>query len=104
MKDILSHIYQLRTERGWSEHKLAEHADLKQSTISGWYCRGTKPSLKNLEKVCNGLGITMSQLFAEDDECGSLTADQRQLVDLWTRLPDERRAFVLELLKHMQLS
>lgn len=103
VKDILGTILQMRTERGWTEYELAARSDLGQGTINAWYCQGRTPKLENLEKICHAFGITMSQLFAEDDEFGSLTAEQRQLVNLWTRLPDEHRAFVLELLKHMQL-
>lgn len=103
MKDILAAIYQYRTERGWSEYQLAEKSDIHQSTISAWYCRKTQPTIQNLEKVCSALGITLSQLFAENDEqmiC--LTDEQRRLVDGWTRLNEEQKEFVLQLVEKMQ--
>lgn len=93
----------MREERGWSEYELSERADVSQGTISAWYCRGTKPTIANLEKVCFAFGITLSQLFAENDEqmiC--LTDEQRRLVDGWTRLNEEQKEFVLQLVEKMQ--
>ena len=65
MKDILQEITRLRTERGWSEYDLAVRAGITQSTISTWYRKQQIPTIKSLEKICAGLGITLSQFFAE---------------------------------------
>ena len=67
MKDILAEITRYRESRGWTEYQLAERSGLPQSTISSWYRRKMMPSLPSLEKVCGALGITLSQLLAEDD-------------------------------------
>ena len=75
MKDILAEIVRYREERGWSEYQLAEKSGLPQSTISSWYRKKMMPSLSSLEKICSAFGITMSQLFAEN-EAVSLTDSQ----------------------------
>lgn len=68
MKDILEEITRLRLARHWSEYELALHSGLSQSTISTWYRKGQVPTIKSLEKICAGLGITLAQFFAEDNE------------------------------------
>ena len=94
MRDVLSVITQLRQERGWTEYELAERTGLPQSTISSWYRKNALPSIKSLEKVCNAFGISMSQLFAEDDEPVTLTPSQKQLLQCWNRLdPEQQKAF-----------
>lgn len=65
MKNILDEIVRLRTERNWSEYTLAKNCGLSQSTIGGWYRSHQTPTIQTLDKICRGLGITLSQFFAE---------------------------------------
>lgn len=73
--DILKRITDLRCQRGWTEYELALHSGLPQSTISAWDKRGMQPSIASLEKICQGLDITMSQLFQEDERTVTLQAN-----------------------------
>ena len=65
--DILGRIEQERLARGWSEYALAENSGLTQSTISTWRRRNLQPNVASLEKICSGLGISLSQFFQEED-------------------------------------
>ena len=75
--DALERIKNLMSERGWTEYKLAKEAELPQSTISTLFSRNNLPSIPTLEAICQGLGITMSQFFAEG-ELVELTKEQRE--------------------------
>ena len=79
--DILGRIEQERLSRGWSEYALAENSGLTQSTISTWRRRNLQPNVASLEKICSGLGISLSQFFQEEDSartfCCSLIQFQR---------------------------
>ena len=97
MKDILTAILRYRTERGWSEYQLAVRAGMEQSTISSWYCKKSAPTLASLGKIC-----TLSQLLAEDDDPVSLTADQRKLLERWSRLNDGQKEIVFQLIDRME--
>ena len=76
--DILGRIEQERLSRGWSEYALAENSGLTQSTISTWRRRNLQPNVASLEKICSGLGISLSQFFQEEDSV-YLTSDQKEL-------------------------
>ena len=65
--DILGRIERERLSRGWSEYALAENSGLTQSTISTWRRRNLQPNVASLEKICSGLGISLSQFFQEED-------------------------------------
>ena len=91
MKDILSVITTYREERGWTEYQLAERSGLPQSTISSWYRK----------KICTAFGITLSQLFAEEDAPVSLTEAQKKLLERWSRLSEEQQAVVFALIDKM---
>ena len=96
MKNILAAITAYRQERGWTEYQLAERSGLPQSTISSWYRRNMTPSVASLEKICGAYGISLSQLFAEEDDPVTLTPSQRELLRRWDRLsPPQQEAFFL---------
>lgn len=61
--DILGRIDRERLARGWSEYTLAENSGLTQSTLSTWRRRNLQPNVTSIEKICHGLGITLSQFL-----------------------------------------
>lgn len=97
MSPILQRITELRTQRGWSEYRLAEYSGVAQSTISSWYQKSYLPSIASLEKICAAFGISLSQFFAEvNGEPISLTAEQRQLLEKWQHtIPEWQNSFFL---------
>lgn len=101
MKNILDEITRLRLERGWTEYQLSKNAKVTQSTISTWYRRHQTPTIDNLNKICMGLGISLSAFFAEGEEAVILTPDQTELLNRWAALSPIQRQAVLELLGHM---
>ena len=101
MKDILTAITKYREERGWTEYQLSERSGLPQSTISSWYRKNMIPTIPSLERICSAFGITMSQLFAEDDEQFSLTESQKKLIERWSRLTEEQQAAIFSLIDKM---
>ena len=101
MIDVLARITESREARGWTEYQLAEKSGLPQSTISSWFRKGMMPTIPSLEKICNAFGITISQLFAREDELVALTPAQRKLLETWSRLDDEQQAAVFQLIEKM---
>ena len=101
MVDVLARITEYREARGWTEYQLAERSGLPQSTISSWFRKGMMPTIPSLEKICIAFGITISQLFANENELVSLTSTQRKLLESWSRLDDEKQAAVFQLIEKM---
>ena len=101
MKDILSAITKHRTDRSWTEYQLAERSGLPQSTISSWYRKNMVPTVPSLERICDAFGITLSQLFAGEDEAVALTESQKKLLYSWARLSEEQQNALLALIEIM---
>ena len=101
MKDILATITKYRQDRRWTEYQLAERSGLPQSTISSWYRKNMIPTVPSLEKICMAFGITLSQLFAEEENTVSLTDSQKKLLESWSRLTDEQQAALFTLIDTM---
>ena len=100
MQDILNAIVKYRDSRGWSEYELAKRSGIPQSTISSWYRKNCNPSMKSLLKICDVFCVTLSQLIGADGEV-TLTVEQKELLELWTKFTAEQQACFLELFRSL---
>lgn len=85
--DVIKRLNELRLERDLSVYRLAELSGINQSTLANTFSRGTVPSIKNLEMLCDTLGITLSQFFAEDDTPMDLSPLERKVIEAYRKLP-----------------
>ena len=56
-------IRELREERGWSQERLAEHAEMDRSYIAGLEVGVRNPSLKALVRLANAFNVLLRELF-----------------------------------------
>lgn len=98
--DVHDRLRRLLNERGWTEYRLAKNSGLSGSTIANIFKRNTVPSLPTLEAICNGLGITLSQFFADSDMV-ELTPELKELFESWVNLTPEQKTVAAQLLKTM---
>ncbi len=97
--DAKEKIKQIMKNKNISEYRLAKLSGLSQSTISNIFVRNTAPTLPTIEAICNGLGITMSQFFAEDSESGVFLSDeQKEMFDVWSTLTAEQKEIIRSLI------
>ena len=84
-------IKELMDERGWTIYELSKRSGLAQTTISNMWKRNTESTIPSLRALCNGFGITLSQIFAEGDMV-ELTPEQRAfLLAGWHSLLTRRK-------------
>jgi len=84
-----------REQAGISGKSLAEKAGLVPSQIYKIESNVTKPSLDSLERICEVLGITLAEFFADTQEQEPLPTDIRQLIDLAQNLTPHQREILL---------
>lgn len=101
--NVKARLQQLMQERGWTEYRLAKECGLAQSTVGGILRRNTEPSLTTLETICKGLGITLSQFFAET-QLVELTPELKELFEDWGYLTGQQKSAVLQMLKLVKSS
>lgn len=97
----LERIRQLQKQKGWTEYQLANASGLTQSTISSWYRKNMHPSIPSLERICEALGITLSQFFSEGDSAFSLTPTQKKLIDASGTLSEEQQLALIHFLNSL---
>ncbi len=56
-------VRELRNARGWSQERLAEHANLDRSYVAGIELGARNPSLKAIEKLALALRMSIADLF-----------------------------------------
>ena len=97
--DILGRIKQLKDERGWSNYRLAKEAEISEGSLNNLFRLNHQPTMPTLEAICKGLGVSVSQFFAGEDEAVVLSGEQKEMLDVWNRLKQEQRVSLLEFLR-----
>jgi len=97
--DILERISNLRDERGLSNYKLAKKAGISENSLNNLFRRNNLPTIPTLESICCGLGLTLSQFFAQSGEPVELNDNQREMLATWDSLTTEQKNTLLEFLK-----
>ncbi len=87
--DVIKKLTELRLERNISVYRLSELTGINQSTLANTFSRGTIPSIKHLEIMCDALGVTLSQFFAQDEEMFYLSKKEIELINNYRKLPKE---------------
>ena len=99
--DVLERIKQLRDGRGWSNYRLAKEADVSEGSLNNLFRLNNLPTIPTLESLCGGLGVTLSQFFADSGDAIVLSAEQKEMLDMWNALTKDQKAALIELLKQM---
>ena len=99
--DVNKRIQALMKERGWTPYRLAKESGLSDATVGNLFRRNTVPSMTTLEAICGGLGITLSQFFAEG-EMVELTPELKELFEDWVNLTADQKEAARQMLKAMR--
>ena len=65
MVDTVGRVYELMAERGLTLYRLCEICGINHSTVVTTRKRNGQLKLDTIERICEGLGITVSEFFAE---------------------------------------
>ena len=93
--DVTGRIKELCHSRSWSYYKLAKASGIPYSTLNTMLHKTNAPSIPTIERICQGLGITLSQFFDTNDETATLSEDQRQLLSVWDTLDQKSKSLAL---------
>ncbi len=66
--DTVSRVYALLNERNMSLYQLARLSGVSHSTIKTTEKRGGQLTVETIERLCDGLGITLCDFFRENKE------------------------------------
>ena len=102
-KYIINRIRQLCERKQMSMYALSNKIGISQSSLSNLMKRGSTPTFYTLDKICDGLGITLSQFFSKDMEKLELSSEQKRVLETWESLSDKEKAAVEIYVRGMKL-
>lgn len=102
MEEVLARLKALMKEKHLSIFKLTELAELSENTIYNWYNKGAEPSVHALQAVCKILGVSVSQLFAEN-ETEYLSVQENEIISKFRRLSTSKRELIINLINELSL-
>ena len=102
-KYIINRIKELCDKKQMSMYALSKKTGISQSSLSNLMKRGSTPTFYTLDKICDGLGITLSQFFSKDIGKFELSEEQRKVLETWESLTDKEKAAVEIYVRGMKL-
>ena len=102
-KYITNRIRELCDKKRIHLYALSNKTGISQSSLSNLMKRGSTPTFYTLDKICDGLGITLSQFFSEDMEKLELSSEQKRVLETWESLSDKEKAAVEIYVRGMKL-
>lgn len=73
-----------RRMHGWTQHQLACEADVSQTHVTRWECGRNEPSLSNLIRVAQALGVSLDSLvFGKQGSVAVVSAGVRGAVTVF---------------------
>lgn len=63
--NTMDRVKELSQERGLTLFKLAEHCGVAYTTLRNTERRNGQLQIETIERICQGLGITLAEFFAE---------------------------------------
>ena len=88
--DITQRIKGLCEQRGWTQYRLAKVSGIPQSSLNAMLTRDGDPSIRNITKICEGLGISLTEFFSGLEEPSE---EMQEIIDIWNGLDKSARQF-----------
>ena len=97
--NALARIIDLCQQRNYSYYELAKRSGIPYSTLNTLLLKGANPSLPTLQRLCEGLGITLQQFFHDGSSPKVLTAQQEECLSLFSVLNHEDQSLAIAFMK-----
>lgn len=96
---VQERILELMEERKWTKYKLAKEAGFYLTTVYDWFNdKHYTPNRNSIESICLAFRISQAEFYSRVDE-SSLSAEQTSLLELFEKIPSDKRKLVFDLLR-----
>lgn len=102
-KYIVNRIRELCDKKQLTMYALSKKTGISQSSLSNLMKRGSTPTFYTLNRICDGLGITLPQFFSDDIGKLELSSEQKKVLDTWQSLTDKEKEAVEIYVRGMKL-
>lgn len=102
-KYIANRIKELCDKKQMTMYALSKKTGISQSSLSNLMKRGSTPTFYTLDRICDGLGITLPQFFSDDIGKLELSSEQEKVLRIWESLTDKEKEAVEIYVRGMKL-
>lgn len=96
---VQERIAELLKINKWSKYRLAKEAGFYPTTVYDWFNeKHYTPDRNSIESVCLAFGISQAEFYSSIDET-KLNPEQTALLELFSKIPDNKKGLVFELLR-----
>lgn len=96
--DFPARLERVRVAAGISKNALAKAIGISQPFISELESGRKSPSLQTIERICEYLGLTLAEFFA-DDPAPTMPADVRRITDMALRIKPRQRKLLIDVIQ-----
>ena len=97
MFNAVERINELMNKKGWTPYELSNQTGISTNAIYDWNKIGAMPTMPNIIKICEAMGITLEYFF-----CGGsyqYTEEENKVLDKWFALSDLEKSTVMTLME-----
>lgn len=94
---VIERIRALLEYKHWSVYRLAKEARLPYSSLNNIFARNTCPSISTLEKICQGLNISLSDFFADSGnplQSENLSEKEQEIINAYRSLSSKDKGLL----------
>lgn len=88
--EIGKKLHKLREEKNMSMYRLTQITGVAGQHIRGIEEGTRQPTIDTLQRLTAALGSSLAEIFSEDEQCSYLSEREKQLIDNFRRLSDEK--------------
>ena len=91
---VLMRLRELCEKNNISFYRLAKDSGVALSTISSLYAQNHYPSIPTLNRLCDGLNMTLSDFFLLEPKPNRLTEEDRRIINRINHLCYEQKKYL----------
>lgn len=100
--DTIGRINELMSERNWTLYQLSKATGIPKSTLNRLMNYTNSPTVRTVELICRGFGITLHQFFQTNPEDSPLTEEEKRCLAVWNGLIGNEHEKALAYMKGLQ--
>lgn len=102
MSELSERIEKLIYEKNISRTELARQTGTSEGTIRNWSVRDSSPSVEAAYKVAQYFGVTVEWLVTGTDQKDTLSAEEKELLELFRTLDERDKQTILTLSRSLE--
>ena len=93
----LMKLESLMSQKQWTVYRLAKESGIPYSSLNNLFQRNTEPTLPTLRKICEGLGISLSDFFSDEPSptVTEYSSEERKLISLYHNLKNSDKKLLM---------